>query len=172
MFSCNFSFLGFFFLNFVFFFFSLCLWTGHFYSQDCYVFLCRYWIAAEISDDEEDENAEPPEDDYKCIVYFWQGREAGNMGWLTFTFRLGFSDFYLFIYFLNMRLGFFHIVLFAVHTLLHSPLAVHTFPPSILQCLDSIGQKNHQQQIWHYMNFSADPHRLNQKFKTLIITDY
>lgn len=61
---------------------------GHFYSQDCYVFLCRYWVAVEFSDDDDDENADPPEDDYKCIVYFWQGREAGNMGWLTFTFSL------------------------------------------------------------------------------------
>lgn len=29
-----------------------------------------------------------PEEDFQCIVYFWQGREASNMGWLTFTFSL------------------------------------------------------------------------------------
>ena len=28
------------------------------------------------------------EDDFRCIVYFWQGRDASNMGWLTFTFSL------------------------------------------------------------------------------------
>lgn len=28
------------------------------------------------------------EDDFQCMVYFWQGRDAGNMGWLTFTFSL------------------------------------------------------------------------------------
>ncbi|KAJ3600913.1 hypothetical protein NHX12_031886 [Muraenolepis orangiensis] len=39
---------------------------GHFNTEDCYVFLCRYW----------------------CVVYFWQGRQASNMGWLTFTFSL------------------------------------------------------------------------------------
>merc|ERR1719150_1064230 len=35
--------------------------------------------------DDEDE----PEDDYQCVVvYFWQGRDSSNMGWLTFTFSL------------------------------------------------------------------------------------
>lgn len=29
-----------------------------------------------------------PEEDFQCTVYFWQGREASNMGWLTFTFSL------------------------------------------------------------------------------------
>lgn len=29
-----------------------------------------------------------PEEDFQCVVYFWQGREASNMGWLTFTFSL------------------------------------------------------------------------------------
>ena len=52
-----------------------------FYDKECYVFLCRYWVPGE--GEEEDE----VEDDYKCTVYFWQGRQASNMGWLTFTFR-------------------------------------------------------------------------------------
>lgn len=78
---------------------------GHFYSDECYVFLCRYCIPAD-DDDEDDEEEEgdeengdgeqtrkkqkppPPEDEIQCIVYFWQGRQAGNMGWLTFTFTL------------------------------------------------------------------------------------
>lgn len=29
-----------------------------------------------------------PEEDFQCVVYFWQGRQASNMGWLTFTFSL------------------------------------------------------------------------------------
>ena len=35
-------------------------------------------------EDEEDEC----EDDFQCVVYFWQGRDSSNMGWLTFTFSL------------------------------------------------------------------------------------
>jgi len=72
----------------------LCVATGHFHSQDSYVFLCRYWMPLEEteggsekagSDGEEEEDV--AEDDFKCVVYFWQGREASNIGWLTFTFR-------------------------------------------------------------------------------------
>lgn len=62
---------------------------GHFYSGDCYVLLCRYWVPVEGDDiDNNDEEHPPPEEDYQYVVYFWQGREAGNMGWLTFTFSL------------------------------------------------------------------------------------
>jgi hypothetical protein len=62
--------------------------SGIFHSEDCYVFLCRYWIPVDIpEDEEEDEEGEPPEEQIKCVVYFWQGRDAGNMGYLTFTFR-------------------------------------------------------------------------------------
>ncbi|KAK3911726.1 Protein flightless-1 [Frankliniella fusca] len=66
---------------------------GHFYSKDCYVFLCRYWVPLESPDEDgndgnNDEERPPLEDDYQCVVYFWQGRDAGNMGWLTFTFSL------------------------------------------------------------------------------------
>lgn len=63
---------------------------GHFYSRDCYVFLCRYWIPPDDLDEEEETKqvAEPLDSEMQYIVYFWQGREAGNMGWLTFTFTL------------------------------------------------------------------------------------
>ncbi|XP_033631198.1 protein flightless-1 homolog [Asterias rubens] len=73
---------------------------GHFYSGDCYVFLCRYWVPKDIPEDDEkkeessergedeDEDEEEPEEDFQCTVYFWQGRDASNMGWLTFTFSL------------------------------------------------------------------------------------
>ncbi|XP_066138736.1 protein flightless-1 isoform X1 [Euwallacea fornicatus] len=58
---------------------------GHFYSKDCYVFLCRYWVPL----DDEDVRADTEDaDDIQVVVYFWQGREASNMGWLTFTFTL------------------------------------------------------------------------------------
>ncbi|KAG6935057.1 FLII, actin remodeling protein [Chelydra serpentina] len=79
---------------------------GHFHTQDCYVFLCRYWVPeyedeaekkkkrsggkgdAEGGEEEDEEEEKQPEEDFQCIVYFWQGREASNMGWLTFTFSL------------------------------------------------------------------------------------
>ncbi|XP_069840328.1 protein flightless-1 homolog [Dendropsophus ebraccatus] len=80
---------------------------GHFHTEDCYVFLCRYWVPVEHDDDEEEqqskkrkinedgeedeeeeEEEKQPEEDFQCVVYFWQGREASNMGWLTFTFSL------------------------------------------------------------------------------------
>lgn len=35
-----------------------------------------------------DDEDKQPEEDFQCVVYFWQGREASNMGWLTFTFSL------------------------------------------------------------------------------------
>ncbi|XP_037955141.1 protein flightless-1 [Teleopsis dalmanni] len=62
---------------------------GHFFTGECYVFLCRYCIPYDEEDGAEgDESRPPPEDDIQCVVYFWQGRNAGNMGWLTFTFTL------------------------------------------------------------------------------------
>ena len=82
---------------------------GHFYTEDCYVFLCRYYVPQEDTvsseekptEDEQDKrlpNGVPngqngdsqsqQEDDFKCVVYFWQGRQASKMGWLTFAFSL------------------------------------------------------------------------------------
>ncbi|XP_061411442.1 protein flightless-1 homolog [Lethenteron reissneri] len=68
---------------------------GHFHTHDCYVFLCRYWVPLERAEDgaEEEEEAAGEQDsqmeeDLQSVVYFWQGREASNMGWLTFTFSL------------------------------------------------------------------------------------
>lgn len=68
----------------------------------------RYWVPVEYEEDEkekkegengagergkggggeEDEEDKQPEEDFQCVVYFWQGRQASNMGWLTFTFSL------------------------------------------------------------------------------------
>lgn len=117
---------------------------GQFYTDACYVFLCRYCIPPEEEDDDEEDDVDatgnpvdgmagkrpsassagsfadtaavPPgsassahpskpssinlsaaalsspapvvEDEIQCVVYFWQGRQAGNMAWLTFTFTL------------------------------------------------------------------------------------
>lgn len=104
---------------------------GNFYTDACYVFLCRYCIPPEEDEEEEEEDgaddddakalkalqsgaskaaadsvdgssgglmaaagrnltapAAAAEDEIQCIVYFWQGRQAGNMAWLTFTFTL------------------------------------------------------------------------------------
>lgn len=82
---------------------------GHFYTDDCYVFLSRYYIPIDdtassedkpIEEDQEkrltngvssSQNGEAPplqEENLKFVVYFWQGRNASKMGWLTFTFSL------------------------------------------------------------------------------------
>ncbi|KRX98189.1 Protein flightless-1, partial [Trichinella pseudospiralis] len=84
---------------------------GIFYSSDCYVFLCRYSVPPEGGDEVQsgeiqaeeaktagggEEEAEAngssgiggAEADFQCVVYFWQGRDASNMGWLMFTFSL------------------------------------------------------------------------------------
>lgn len=63
---------------------------GHFYTGECYVFLCRYCIPPEEDEEnpEEDSKRPPQDDEIQCVVYFWQGRDAGNMGWLNFTFTL------------------------------------------------------------------------------------
>lgn len=58
---------------------------GHFFTAESYVFLCRYWIPVEIEDNDEEEELL---DETKSTVYFWQGRDATNMGWFTFTFSL------------------------------------------------------------------------------------
>jgi len=60
---------------------------GIFHSGDSYVFLCRYWVPADL-DRSSDSGDEDDVEDFQCVVYFWQGREASNMGWLTFTFSL------------------------------------------------------------------------------------
>jgi len=60
---------------------------GQFYSKDCYVFLCRYWVPVDDEEGNEDNISDGQPEDFQCVVYFWQGRDASNMGWLTFTFR-------------------------------------------------------------------------------------
>lgn len=60
---------------------------GLFYSGDCYVFLCKYILPPAEGEEEGCEQADE-EEAVQWVVYFWQGRRAGNMGWLTFTFGL------------------------------------------------------------------------------------
>lgn len=69
---------------------------GIFYTKECYVFLCRYCIPP---DDEEQTNSEqvvisdtPSEEEIQCVVYFWQGRDASNMGGyhIQYIFKLYF----------------------------------------------------------------------------------
>ena len=59
---------------------------GIFHSGDSYVFLCRYWVPPDIDKEEDDDDDDA--EDFQCVVYFWQGRDSSNMGWLTFTFSL------------------------------------------------------------------------------------
>lgn len=48
---------------------------GHFHTGDCYVFLCRYWVPVEQPEgDEEEEEPIEQEEDFQCVVYFWQVR--------------------------------------------------------------------------------------------------
>lgn len=88
---------------------------GHFYTEECCVFLCRYYVPPEddgsseeklTNEDNEDTDQRPPngapngnsnsvglsshQEDacVKYVVYFWQGRQASKMGWLTFTFNM------------------------------------------------------------------------------------
>ncbi|XP_047991735.1 protein flightless-1 [Leguminivora glycinivorella] len=62
---------------------------GVFHSQDCYVFLCRYILPAPEDESESSNGDEEGDADaVTWVVYFWQGRRAPNMGWLTFTFGL------------------------------------------------------------------------------------
>ncbi|XGW13461.1 hypothetical protein V3C99_000077 [Haemonchus contortus] len=61
---------------------------GSFYTMDCYVFLCRYAVIPDESEDESDAGDVESQQDFKCVLYFWQGRDASNMGWLHFTFQL------------------------------------------------------------------------------------
>uniref|UniRef100_A0A3B3CSC8 FLII actin remodeling protein n=1 Tax=Oryzias melastigma TaxID=30732 RepID=A0A3B3CSC8_ORYME len=78
----------------------------HSSRDDSCHFRFRYWVPVEYEDEEKDkkegggggggggggaddeEEEKQPEEDFQCVVYFWQGRQASNMGWLTFTFSL------------------------------------------------------------------------------------
>jgi hypothetical protein len=50
------------------------IFSGHFFSGTCYVFLCRYYVPVEVSDEEDEEAQldEQEEEDFQCVVYFWE----------------------------------------------------------------------------------------------------
>eukprot|EP00053_Salpingoeca_punica_P019261 m.193614 g.193614 ORF g.193614 m.193614 type:complete len:1373 (+) comp17602_c1_seq5:88-4206(+) len=54
---------------------------GHFWSEDCYVFMVTQWRVVEGAAGEDE-----GEEEMEAVAYFWQGRDAKNMGWLTFSF--------------------------------------------------------------------------------------
>lgn len=61
---------------------------GHFYSGECYFFLCKYVTPIEdVERDEEDEDMDDVEEEFETstVIYFWQGKDTNNMAWLTFT---------------------------------------------------------------------------------------
>lgn len=77
---------------------------GQFYSEESYLFICKYWKVDESDeqqsgeqsgskangneDNSEENGDEEGEGSIECKLYFWQGRDANNAGWLTFTFSL------------------------------------------------------------------------------------
>jgi len=65
---------------------------GQFYSENSYLFICRYWKIDEdltkANEDENEENESLIDNSLECKLYFWQGRDANNAGWLTFSFSL------------------------------------------------------------------------------------
>lgn len=44
-------------------------------------------VSEEDEGDEEGDAEEEQEQEVVTVVYFWQGKEANNMGWLHFTHR-------------------------------------------------------------------------------------
>ena len=65
--------------------------NGVFYSGEVYAFLCVY----DIEDDDDEDHEEKDDDDHEgeakpkhdCVLYFWEGRHASPMGWLSFKFQ-------------------------------------------------------------------------------------
>jgi hypothetical protein len=66
---------------------------GQFYTEDSYLFVLKYWKVEDEPVNEQDDqpsntNQEETEPQIECKLYYWQGREAKNDGWLTFTFTM------------------------------------------------------------------------------------
>lgn len=72
---------------------------AQFYSEDSYLFVCRYWkldetesnggsVEKEGEDGEQQDEALSGEGSIELKLFFWQGRDANNAGWLTYTFTL------------------------------------------------------------------------------------
>lgn len=68
---------------------------GQFYSEDSYLFVCRYWKLDETAESnggsvekEGEEEEVSGEGSIELKLFFWQGRDSNNAGWLTYTFTL------------------------------------------------------------------------------------
>lgn len=71
--------------------------VGHFFDEECYVFMCTQvddlravpllTFFVQWRQLAEEASGEDDEEEMECVAYFWQGRKAKNLGWLTFTFR-------------------------------------------------------------------------------------
>ena len=66
--------------------------VGRFRSSDCYVFLVKEWQDVECDngggsgdEDTETQGVDDQQELRSVTAYFWQGRDAGMMGWLTFV---------------------------------------------------------------------------------------
>ena len=75
---------------------------GQFYTEDSYLFVMKYWkVDDEACNDQDDQQSSNTNQEHEteaqieCKLYYWQGREAKNDGWLTFTFTMKkrFEDF-------------------------------------------------------------------------------
>lgn len=71
-------------------------WFGQFFSQDSYIVIARYWDFDQEDDPQPNEKGEDGHEESavdqevltKTVVYFWQGREASDLNWLTFNFSV------------------------------------------------------------------------------------
>ena len=52
------------------------------------MFLCRYFVPVEVSDEDEEEEESSPdeqEEDFQCVVYFWEVRLERSESWYFTT---------------------------------------------------------------------------------------
>ncbi|KII74171.1 Protein flightless-1 [Thelohanellus kitauei] len=61
---------------------------GHFYSNECYVFLCKMSIPEPLDDEDDEDEESNVKYNTKYRVFFWEGRSCSHTGFLTFAFTL------------------------------------------------------------------------------------
>jgi hypothetical protein len=82
--------------------------VGRFHAENCYVFLCKEWHVIKASEDDahnpalvassqpssaadgqsDDGESDDVSEELEVTAYFWQGRDAGHMPWLVFSFSV------------------------------------------------------------------------------------
>jgi hypothetical protein len=82
--------------------------VGRFHAENCYVFLCKEWHVIKASEDDahnpalvasrqpssaadgqsDDAESDDVSEELEVTAYFWQGRDAGHMPWLVFSFSV------------------------------------------------------------------------------------